>query len=654
MIELIDISKTYQMGKTGVRALRGVSLKIDPGEFVAIMGPSGSGKSTLMHILGFLDRPDGGKYLLNGLDVTGLSDDDAALARNRLIGFVFQQFHLLPFLSAVENAALPLVYAGRRLLRKQAHLKLNEVGLADREEHRPGELSGGEQQRVAIARSLVNEPLIVMADEPTGNLDSVSEAEIISLMEELNRRGKTIVMVTHEKSIAERAGRIINMLDGRIISDKKNSPVGPQTEDNKNDVSVGGLLSAPRRVRSKAVFTDHFRQALHSMFSHKLRSLLSMLGILIGVAAVIAMLALGRGASESISERLASMGTNLLTIRPGARQVRGVALEAGEVTRFNISDAEAMAELEQVSKTSPTVSGRGRLIYGNKNWDTRVQGAGVDYAEMRASVPTEGRFFTQEEVRKRAKVVVIGRTIARELFGEADPLGAIIKINRINFMVIGVLPEKGSDPWRDRDDVVIIPITTALYRLLGEDYVSAIDVEVKSPELMEEAEAAIRDLVIKIHRLPPGGRETFQIRNMAEIQETLESTTRTMGQLLGGIAAISLLVGGIGIMNIMLVSVNERTREIGLRKAIGARRKDITIQFLIESVLMTVTGGIAGIILGMVISGLLAELAGWVLRVTLFSVLMATIFSIIVGIVFGLWPARQASRLDPISALRYE
>ncbi len=654
MIELVDISRTYQLGRTGVRALRGVSLKIAPGEFVAIMGPSGSGKSTLMHILGFLDRPDGGSYFLNGRDVSRLSADEGALARNRLIGFVFQQFHLLPFLTALENSALPLVYAGRRLLKEKARAKLEEVGLASREDHRPGELSGGEQQRVAIARSLVNDPLIIMADEPTGNLDSVSEEEIISLLEELNRNGKTIVMVTHERSIADRAGRIIYMRDGRIVSDEKNSSVEAPPVLIPDSISLDDVFSGERQLRSRAVFADHFRQAIHAVFSHKLRSLLSMLGILIGVAAVIAMLALGRGASESISERLASMGTNLLMVRPGSRNLRGVSAAAGEVTRFRISDAAAMAELEQISRTSPSVSGRGRLIYGNKNWDTRVQGVGVDYAEMRASDPDVGRFFTEDELRKRAKVVVIGRTIARELFGESDPIGAVMKINRINFEVIGVLPEKGSNPWRDRDDIVIIPITTAMYRLLGEDYVRSIDVEVKSSELMAEAQEALKDLVVKLHHLPPDRRDSFQIRNMAEIQETLEDTTKTMGQLLGGIAAISLLVGGIGIMNIMLVSVTERTREIGLRKAIGARRRDIIIQFLIESVLMTVSGGVAGIILGVLISYTLAELAGWALRVTLFSVLMASIFSVIVGIVFGLWPARQASRLDPITALRYE
>jgi len=654
MIELVDIFRTYQMGKTGVRALRGVSLKIAPGEFIAIMGPSGSGKSTLLHILGFLDRPDGGSYFLKGRDVSRLSDNEAALTRNRMIGFVFQQFHLLPFLTALDNVSLPLVYAGRRLLKDQARAKLEEVGLAARAIHRPGELSGGEQQRVAIARSLVNDPLIIMADEPTGNLDSVSEEEIISLLVGLNKNGKTVIMVTHEKSLAQRAGRIILMRDGVIVSDEKVTAGQMESRIIPDEVSPDGVLAGSHSTPSRSAFADQFRQAVHAVFSHKMRSLLSMLGILIGVAAVIAMLALGRGARESISDRLASLGTNLLMVRPGSRNLRGVRVEAGEVTRFRVQDAEAMSGLPQVSRVSPSVSGRGRLIYGNKNWDTRVQGTGVDYAAMRASVPTVGRFFTEDELRKRAKVVVLGLTIARELFGESDPIGAVMKINRINFRVIGVLPEKGSNPWRDRDDIVIIPITTAMYRLLGKDYVSSIDVEVKSPELMAAAEQALSDLIVKRHRLSQDGHDSFQIRNMAEMQETLEATTKTMGQLLGGIAAISLLVGGIGIMNIMLVSVTERTREIGLRKAIGARRKDITIQFLIESVLMTITGGVAGIVLGIFISMLMAELAGWALKVTLSSVLMASLFSIVIGLVFGLWPARQASRLDPIAALRYE
>ncbi|MBW2039534.1 MAG: ABC transporter permease [Deltaproteobacteria bacterium] len=655
MIELKNITKTYQMGNVRVQALHNVSLKIAPGEFVAVMGPSGSGKSTLLHIVGFLDRPDSGSYHLGAKEITELTDEELAILRNRLAGFVFQQFHLLPRISALENAQLPLIYAGKRHLRGKAHETIKDVGLSQRASHRPNELSGGEQQRVAIARSLVNEPLIILADEPTGNLDTKSEEEIIAILEALNQNGKTIVMVTHEKEIAERAQRIIRMRDGEIISDKRIKTKRKKSLSVHQKISIDNILTESRQTLAKAAFRDHFRQALHAIFSHKMRSFLSMLGILIGIASVIAMLAIGQGAKESISKSLASLGSNLLIVRPGSSQLRGVALEAGAVTRFTLQDADAIAKLSStVKRVSPSVRGRGQLVYGSKNWNTQVQGTGIEYAPMRASVPTIGRFFSEEELRMRKKVVVIGATVVKELFGNANPIGSVIKINRINFRVIGILPEKGASAWRDRDDLVVIPITTAMYRLLGKQYIDSIDVEVRDPRIMEEAQETIRKLIIKRHRLNKEKEDTFYIRNMAEIQETLQSTTRTMTWLLGSIAAIALLVGGIGIMNIMLVSVSERTREIGLRKAIGANKMDILAQFLIESVLMTVSGGIVGILFGGVISMLLALLAGWATKVSIFAIVLATTFSLIVGIGFGLWPARQAARLNPIEALRYE
>jgi macrolide transport system ATP-binding/permease protein len=400
---------------------------------------------------------------------------------------------------------------------------------------------------------------------------------------------------------------------------------------------------------------DHFRQALHAIISHKMRSFLSMVGILIGIASVIAMLALGQGAKESISERLASLGSNLLSIRPGSSRLHGVALEAGAVTRFTLQDADAIAKLTDVVKTvSPSVRGSAQLVYGNKNWTSQIEGTGVDYAPMRAAVPTVGRFFTEAELRRRDKVADLGTTVVEELFGNTNPIGATIKINRINFKVIGILPEKGASPFRDQDDIVIIPVTTAMYRLLGKQYVDGIDVEVRNPQLMEKAQEEIRKLIIKRHRLNQEKEDTFTIRNMAEIQEAFESTTRTMTWLLGSIAAIALLVGGIGIMNIMLVSVSERTREIGLRKALGAKKMDIMVQFLIEAVLMTISGGIVGILCGVGVSVLLALVAGWATKVSIFSIVLATTFSLVVGIGFGLWPARQAAQLHPIEALRYE
>ncbi|OGP52935.1 MAG: MacB family efflux pump subunit [Deltaproteobacteria bacterium RBG_13_52_11] len=655
MIELKEITKTYQMGTVQVQALRNVSLKISQGEFIAIMGPSGSGKSTLLHIVGFLDRPDSGSYLLGDRDITELSDDELAILRNRIAGFVFQQFHLLPRISAVENAELPLIYAGKRHLKEKAHEKMQEVGLSQREAHRPNELSGGEQQRVAIARSLVNEPLIVFADEPTGNLDTKSEEEIITILEDLNKKGKTIVMVTHEQEIAAHAQRIIRMRDGEIVADERKKTKTKKPAVMLQGLSIDAILSESRQTLARAAFMDHFRQALHSIVSHKMRSFLSMVGILIGIASVIAMLALGQGAKESITKQLASLGSNLLTVRPGSSQLHGVALEAGTITRFTLQDADAIGRLtDTVSRVSPSVSGRGQLVYGNKNWNTQVLGTGINYAPMRASIPTIGRFFTDEELRRRDKLVVLGTTVVEKLFGETNPIGAIVKINRINFKVIGVLPKKGASPFRDQDDVVVIPVTTAMYRVLGKQYTDSIDAEVRDPRLMDKAQDAISNLIIKRHRLNREKEDTFNIRNMADIQATLQSTTRTMTWLLGSIAAIALLVGGIGIMNIMLVSVSERTREIGLRKAIGARKTDIMVQFLIESVLMTVSGGIAGILCGVGISFLLALLAGWATKVSIFSIVLATTFSLMVGIGFGLWPARQAARLNPIEALRYE
>ena len=654
MIEFKNISKTYQMGKVGVRALRNVSLKTAPGEFVAIMGPSGSGKSTLLHILGFLDRPDSGSYHLGKKEITKLTDDELAILRNRLAGFVFQQFHLLSRITALENAELPLVYAGKRHLKEKALKEIKEVGLLERMTHRPNELSGGEQQRVAIARSLVNEPLLILADEPTGNLDTKSGEEIISIFKNLNQKGKIIILVTHEKEITQHAKRIIRMRDGEIISDEKNKTKVEESLSIPTDISINDILSESPLTVGKAEFIDHLRQSLGAIVSHKMRSFLSMLGILIGVGAVIAMLALGEGARESISQRLASLGSNLLIVRPGSRRLHGVALEAGTVTRFTLQDAEAIGKLPPVKDVSPSVRGRAQLVYGNKNWNTRIQGTGADYARMRAALPTVGRFFTDEELKVRKKVVLLGLTVARELFEDANPIGATVKINRINFQVIGVLPEKGASHWRDQDDLVIIPITTAMFRLLGKEYVDSIDVEVKDFSLMEEAQASISELVIKRQRLNEDDEDSFEIRNMAEIQETLESTTETMTWLLGSIAAISLLVGGIGIMNIMLVSVTERTREIGLRKAVGARRVDIMIQFLIEAVVLTFIGGIAGIAFGSGMAWLLAVFAGWAIKVSAFSIMLATIFSVAVGIVFGLWPASQAAKLNPIEALRYE
>ena len=656
MIELRHISKTYHMGLEEVRALQDISLKIAPGEFVAIMGPSGSGKSTLMHVLGLLDRPDSGEYYLGQKKLNDLSDDELAAVRNRLIGFVFQQFHLLPRMSALENASLPLVYAGKQRLKELAEKRIEEVGLESRKNHRPNELSGGQQQRVAIARSLVNDPLIIFADEPTGNLDSKSKEEIIAILKGLNEKGKTIIMVTHENEMSQHAKRVIRVLDGKIISDTVQGRVLKPGEENQADNAIEGVLSKQERKARETQLLEYLRQAAQSMISHKMRSFLSILGILIGVGAVIAMLAVGTGAKASIEQQLASLGSNLIIVMPGSSRIGGISSGAGAVTRFTFQDVAEIEKLtDNVKLVSPTVSGKGQVVYGNKNWNTQIEGDGVNYASIRAAVPVMGRFFTDEEVKRRDKVAVLGATVVRQIFGDTNPIGETIKINLKNFKVIGILPTKGATGFRDQDDIAVIPVTTAMYRVFGKEYIDSISVEAASPEAISVAQDAVSKIIIKEHHLvTKDEQDTFQIRNMADLKNTLESTTKTMSVLLGAIAAISLLVGGIGIMNIMLVSVTERTREIGLRKAIGATNKDILVQFLIESVLMSFLGGVVGILLGSGVAALITIFAGWSVKVSASSVILATSFSVVVGVVFGLWPAQKASQLDPIEALRYE
>jgi len=652
MIELKNLYKTYGKGEVSIVALNDVSLSVRQGEFVAIMGPSGSGKSTLLHMLGFLDRPDKGSYRILGTEISELSDDELAHLRNRLLGFVFQQFHLLRRTSALENVELPLIYSGKKAMIENARKNLGSVGLASRVTHIPSELSGGEQQKVAIARALVNNPLILLADEPTGNLDTKSEEKIIKILKELNEQGKTIILVTHEKEIAQHAKRIITMRDGKIVSDEtRHRAKIPE----KASVSIKELAGQSHSYFEKIEFKEHIRQSFRAILANKVRSFLSMLGILFGVAAVIAMLALGQGAKASMEERLKTLGSNLLSIRGGSAKVRGVARATGSMARFTSADVEALRDLKPlVKKIAGSVSGSAQIVYKSENWNTNVEGVGHDYGEMRASIPEIGRWFSREEITSRDKIAILGLTVVEKLFGNRNPVGEIIKINRINFKVIGVAPEKGSGGWRDLDDVVYIPVTTAMYRVLGKNYLDRIYAEIIDVESMDEAQERIKKVIMKRHRIHKDVDDSFHIRDMSEIQEMLSSTTETMSMLLGCIAAISLLVGGIGIMNIMLVSVTERTREIGLRKAIGARAKDIMTQFLIEAVVMTLSGGLIGILLGVLTSVMLSFLAGWATRVTISNIFLAAGFSIVVGMFFGLWPAKKASRLNPIEALRYE
>jgi macrolide transport system ATP-binding/permease protein len=650
MLEIRDVHKRYVMGDNVVHALRGVSLTIEDGDFVAIMGPSGSGKSTLMHVLGLLDSPDEGSYRIDGREAAGLGEDELAVLRREAIGFIFQQFNLLPRMSALENVALPLLYSEGRLDLERARALLERVGLGSRLDHRPSEMSGGQQQRVAIARSLVNRPLMVLADEPTGNLDSVSEREILKALRELNDSGITVVIVTHEEEVGQQAKRLVRMRDGEVQSDERLAPLPARPPKGVTRAAANG-----DRFQLKHFF-QHVVQGVRTLAANKVRTALSMLGILIGVAAVVAMLALGRGAQKAIEEQLSSLGSNLLVLRSGSARQGAARLDAGAVSRLTVEDALAIrTQVPGVREVGSNVNGRVQVTYLNRNWSTSVTGASASYAASRADVPDVGRFFTEDENLKRARVAVIGRTLVRELFEGRNPVGETIKLNKVSFTVIGVLPEKGGSGFMDQDDRILMPVSTAMYRLLGKDYLDFIDIEVTDPSLTQEVQDSVLELMIERRRIPPALQDdAFQIRNMAEIQEALSTTTRVMTLLLSVIAAISLLVGGIGIMNIMLVSVTERTREVGLRKAVGARRWDIQAQFLVEAVVVSFLGGVMGVALAWIAAFLISTFAGWATTVTLGSVLLAFGFSATVGVVFGFYPARKAALLAPIDALRHD
>ncbi|TVQ27988.1 MAG: ATP-binding cassette domain-containing protein [Spirochaetaceae bacterium] len=662
IVEVRGLCRTYELGAETVHALRDVDLTVDRGEFVAVMGPSGSGKSTFLNQLGCLDRPDAGTYHLDGTEVSQLSDDELSAVRGRTIGFVFQRFNLLARTSAIDNIELPLLYQGYRGGGERGQSLLDLVGLPERGRHRPQELSGGEQQRVAIARALVNSPRLILADEPTGNLDSSRGEEIMQMLCRLNDAGITVILVTHEEDIARYAKRIVRFADGYIVSDEpvadraaaaSSSSSSPESSatDSMPD-AVPDPLQTKQRAASLSRMLRYSGSALVSIAQNKLRATLTVLGILIGVAAVIALVAIGQGAQNSIRAQVQSLGSNLITVVPqSARTAGGAAIEAP----LTVDDARAIfASIPGVVGVAPEISQRASVRYGRTGSNLTIIGTSEAYPIIRNWPVAEGSFFTAADLDADRAVAVLGWNVAEDLFPYRGAIGQTIRVGTFSYEVVGILSERGGGGFLSNDNAVFIPVTTAARRLSGSNEVRSIAVAAAEEDQVEAVRAQIAALMRERHRVPSGAGDTVTIQTQADVLGALEGISGTLTMLLAGIAGISLLVGGIGIMNIMLVSVTERTREIGIRKAIGARSADVMMQFLTESVLLSGLGGLLGWLSGAGIARAFTALAGIPASLTLSTVGAAIGFSMAVGVFFGWYPARKAAHLDPIEALRFE
>jgi macrolide transport system ATP-binding/permease protein len=649
LIKLENIVREFPAGDSTIQVLKNINLTINAGEMVAIIGTSGSGKSTLMNILGCLDKPTSGTYAINGRTTSELSPDEQAELRREHFGFIFQRYHLLNALTAQGNVEIPAIYAGvtNEQRQKRASEILSRLGLADKIHNKPNQLSGGQQQRVSIGRALINGGQIILADEPTGALDHKSGLEVMAILRELHQQGHTIIIVTHDSNIAKSAERIVEISDGKIISDSINPNYQTEQDANRQAKQIKTTKTQDNLLAKYYRFRDAFKMAMLSMLSQRLRTILTMLGIIIGIASVVSVVALGQGTKQKILSNINSLGTSTLEIYAGS----GFGdRNADKITTLRSSDADFLAQQSFVHSTTPNLATSVYFRIGNLAVTGTVNGVGEQFFAVRGYTISQGKSFDETGIITSAQDAVIDENTVKRLFANQNPIGKILMVGQLPVRIIGVATKQQQGFGSNESLNIWLPYTTVINRMVGQTSLKSITVRVKDNIDLTIAEQAINQIMLKRH-----GTKDFFIFNSDNIRETINSSAWVMTLLVSAIALISLIVGGIGVMNIMLVSVTERTREIGVRMAVGARSSDILQQFLIEAVLVCLIGGTIGILLSFAIGFIFnTVVTSFAMSFSAISIIAAFSFSSIIGIIFGYFPARRAARLDPIYALERE